>query len=312
MNGMLYVFVRKYTNYGRNGSSLFLFLLIACNLVFFSHQTNTIRNGLAIPYIFFGLYFLQQNKIKYTLLFFLLACLSHRTSIIPIACVFFAIRGKNIHLKYFIGLYVIAIIAAAAGFGFDKLTFLASLGGTDLERLSAVGNTTYNVGFRPDFVLYNSIFLFIAVKFSTLKNKEDLFYIKYFILASIIFFFNFNIPFSDRIGGYSWIAIPLLFFSVINNAFPNKKLHMLTLITLFIYALNFIILPLIKSDLSLTKRTTTLLINTDVNNNLAVKSKSFNFNTVIPINDNDYVKIPSPSFLQPLNKKIMTYAAKHI
>jgi hypothetical protein len=255
MNGMLYLFVRKYTNYGRNGSSLLLFLLIACNLVFFSHQTNTIRNGLAIPYIFFALYFLKQNRIKYTFLFFLLAFLSHRTALIPIACISFAFLGKNISLKYFIGLYVLAILASAAGFGFNKLTFLSTWGITDLERLTTVGDTNYHIGFRPDFVLYNSIFLFLAVKFSTLKSKDDLFYMKYFILASIIFFFNFNIPFSDRIGAYSWIAIPLLFFNIIQNAFSHKQLYMITLITFFIYALNFIILPLMKSDFKFTKKT---------------------------------------------------------
>jgi len=286
MNGMLYFFVRKYTNYGRNGSSLLLFLLIACNLVFFSHQTNTIRNGLAIPYIFFAFYFIKQNKIKYTILFFLLAFLSHRTAIIPIACVGFASIGKNIDLKYFIGFYVAAILAAAAGFGFDKLTFLASFGITDLQRLSMVGETTYHIGFRPDFVLYNSIFLFLAIKFSTLKNKEDLFYIKYFILTSIIFFFNFNIPFSDRIGGYSWIVIPLLFFSVIHNAFPNKRLYMITLITFFIYALNFIILPLIKSDFSLTKKTITLRNNINLKDITPPKTKSLQRFTYIykPLN----------------------------
>ncbi|MDN3667153.1 EpsG family protein [Algibacter miyuki] len=254
MNAMLYVFVRKYTNYGRNGSSLLLFLLIACNFVFFTHQTNTIRNGLAIPYIFFGIYYLMIKKTNYTLLFFLLAFLSHRTAIIPIACVFFAIKSKNIDLKYFIALYALGILAAAAGFGFDKLTFLASMGGDDLERLSSVGETTYRVGFRPDFVLYNTIFLVLAIKFSPKKSPQDLFYLKYYILASIIFFFNFNIPYSDRIGGYSWIAIPLLFFSIINSSFPKKKLQMATLFTFFIFFLNFVLLPLLTSGLSLKKR----------------------------------------------------------
>ncbi|WP_418603873.1 EpsG family protein [Hwangdonia sp.] len=242
-NISMYKFVRRYTKYSYSGSSLLMFLMIASSFVFFTHQTNTIRNGLAIPFVLFGIYYMDLKNYKKAFVFLLIAYLCHGTALIPIACILGAHFGEKIKLKYFILLYLFGIGLAMVGFGFNKIAFLASLGADDAQRLFFDGETDYRIGFRPDFVLYNSLFLFVFFKLSTLKNKTDLFLIKYFIFASIIFFFNFGIPFSDRIGVYSWIAIPLLFTQTINNRFGQKSLHYLTLATIGYFTLNFFVLP---------------------------------------------------------------------
>ncbi|MFH4969064.1 EpsG family protein [Gaetbulibacter sp. M240] len=248
INLSMYKFVRLYTNYGKSGSSLLLFFLIASSFVFFSHQVNTIRNGLAIPFVLFGVYYMIEKNYKLCFSFLFIAFLCHGTALIPIACIIFAQIAKNIKLKYFFILYFTAIGLAFIGFGFDKIWFLSSIGGEDFQRLVFQGETNYRIGFRPDFVVYNSLFLFLFLKLGDLKNRSNLFLIKYFILSSIIFYFNFNIPFSDRIGVYSWIAIPLLFYSTINYTYPNKSLHYLTLITIGYFALNFMVIPALSSS----------------------------------------------------------------
>jgi len=247
MNVSLYKFARKFTDYGKSGSSLLLFLTIASSFVFINYQINTIRNGLAIPFIFFGIYYVIQNEYKYAFLYLLIAFLFHRTTLIPIACILLVLISGKIKYKYFIIIYIIAIGLAASGFGFDKLTFLANIGNDDFSKLAFQGENEYRTGFRMDFVLYNSLFLLFFIKFSNLKNRTDLVLIKYYILTSIIFFFNFNIPYSDRIGNYSWIVIPLLLFNTIKISFPERKIQISTWVTIFYFVLNYIILGLITA-----------------------------------------------------------------
>jgi len=248
MNLTIFKFVRKFTDYGHYGSSLILFLLIASSFSFTSHQFNTIRNGIATPFVLFAIYYFSIDQFKKGLFYFVVAYFCHRTALLPFLCVILIIASYKLHYKYFLMAYVLAIGLASTGFGFDKLAFLAEIGNDDFQKLSFSGETKYRTGFRLDFVLYNSLFLFLFLKFSSLKNNTDLFLIKYYILASIVFFFNFNIPFSDRIGVYSWIVIPLLLFNTINLSFPKKKLYVLSLVTLFYFAINYIILPLLTSS----------------------------------------------------------------
>ncbi len=241
-NITLYIFVRKFTNYGRSGSSLLLFLMFASSFIFLSHQLNTIRNGISIPFILLGLYYITRNQYKKSILFLIVAFFLHRTALLPVLCMVIALLAKQIKFKYFLMFYVFFVLAAFAGFGFDKLAFLSGFTEGDLGKLSFKGETTYRVGFRLDFVLYNSFFLFLMYKFSDLKDEVDLFLVKYYILASVIFFLNFNIPFSDRIGAYSWLIIPLALYNVVKNSFPTQKLYISSLITIFYFTLNYLIL----------------------------------------------------------------------
>ena len=242
LNGCLYMFVRKFTDFGREGSSLLLFLTIASSLSFLSIEINIIRNGLSIGFVLLGLYYLNKEDFKKCIVLFLIGFLFHRTAVIPIFIGFIAHLGWKVKLKYYLALYLLFIGLSLVGFGFDKISFLSSINGEDFKRLAFQGETTYRVGFRYDFVLYNSFFLFLFIKFSGLKNRADLFFIKFYILASIVFFMNFNIPFSDRIGLYSWIIIPILLFNTIKNSFPKKQLYFSSLVALFYFILNYFIL----------------------------------------------------------------------
>lgn len=242
MNIALYIFVRKFTDYGHKGSSLILFLTFASSFSFLSIEANIIRNGLSICFILLGLNaILEQEKRKKIILYFIIAFLFHRTAVIPIA-LFLVIRYfDKVEIKYYLAFYVLAILASLAGFGFHVIPFLAQLGGEDLSKLSYVGDTSYRIGFRYDFVLYNTFFLGLFLKFTN-WNLKDTFLIKYYILASAVFFFNFYIPFSDRFGIYSWIIIPLLLFNTINEAFPYKKIAISCWVLIGFFIINNVIL----------------------------------------------------------------------
>ncbi|AWX45806.1 hypothetical protein HME9304_02836 [Flagellimonas maritima] len=242
INGCLYMFVRKFTDFGNAGSSLLFFLTIASSFSFLSIEINIIRNGLSIGFVLLGLYYLDKKFFKKCIIFFIIGYLFHRTAVIPIFIAFSAYFGWKVQLKYYLALYLLFIGLSFVGFGFDKISILSSISGEDFKRLAFQGETTYRIGFRYDFVLYNSFFLFLFIKFSDLKNRTDLFFIRFYILASIVFFMNFNIPFSDRIGLYSWIIIPILLFNTIKNSFPKKQLYYSSLAALFYCILNHFIL----------------------------------------------------------------------
>lgn len=241
MNVSLYVFVRKFTNFGKKGSSLILFLTLACSFSFLSIETNVLRNGLSLCFVLLGLYSILEKDTKKFIIYFAVAYLFHRTAIIPMILILVINYFYKIKIQYYIAFYALAILASLAGFGFHSIPFLSEFGGEDFARLSYSGDTTYNIGFRYDFVLYNTFFLILFLKFTN-WNYRDLFLIKYYILASTVFFFNFYIPFSDRFGIYSWIIIPLLLFNTINEVFPARKILISKVVLIGFFILNHVIL----------------------------------------------------------------------
>ena len=242
MNITFYVFIRKFTNYGKDGSGLVVFLFLVCSFSFLNLELNIVRNGLAIGFILIAIHYALEENLKKCLLFFLIGYLFHRTTIIPFVLVMLIWKFKDVPLKYYLLLYVMAIGLSIVGFGFHSVSFLTSLGSEDLQSLKFTGETTYKIGFRPDFVAYNTIFLALFFMFIKSTNKKGTKLLKIYILTSIIFFFNFYIPFSDRFGLYSWVIVPLLFYNIINESFPKRRLYISTVVLISFFILNYIIL----------------------------------------------------------------------
>jgi hypothetical protein len=241
MNISLYFFVRKFTGFGKKGSSLILFLTLASSFSFLSIETNILRNGLSICFILLGLNSILEKDNRKFVIYIIVAYLFHRTAVIPATLILLIAYFDKINIKYYLAFYVFAILISLAGLGFHAIPFLAQLGSEDLQSLSYAGETEYRVGFRFDFVAYNSFFLFLFLKFTN-WNPRDHFLIKFYILTSTIFFFNFYIPFSDRFGIFSWIIIPLLLFNTVNERYPTKKVFISTIVLIGFFILNNIIL----------------------------------------------------------------------
>lgn len=241
-NITIYTFVRKFTNYGKEGSSLILFLTIASSFSFLNLEINIMRNALALGFVLIAVYYALEEEYRKTFFLLIIGYLFHRTTIILIVIISLVIFSKRIKIKYFYVLYILAIGASAGGFGFHVIPFLAELGSEDLQNLSFAGETNYRIGFRADFVTYNTFFLILFSKFSNQKSIRDMFLLKYYILASIIFFFNFYIPFSDRFGLFSWLIIPLLLYNIVNERFPDTKVFISTVVLIAFFVINDIIL----------------------------------------------------------------------
>lgn len=236
--------LKKYTNFYKSNFFLSVFCLIS--LFFFeSLGINIIRQGLSLA--FFVLAIISRNispKKKFRwILFFVLAVCFHFTSLIPVFLYLLVSYFKKIRLFYYYCLYLISVLLSAASISvlsfkdyFIGFLLLDERRGGYLE-----GNdSSYSVGFKPQFVAFNTIFLILFIylnKFEKNDFYENL--LKYYILISAVFYMMFQIPFSDRWGVMSWCVIPFLFapmFKVYQNRISFRAtFSVLFLMFIFIF-----------------------------------------------------------------------------
>jgi hypothetical protein len=184
---------------------------------------NIMRQGVSISFFLLGLSFYFKNLKKISYIFFIVSLLFHVT--ILISLVFLYVSTKLKTPKYCIYLYIITIVISFFGFGynfliskFPQLVFLID------ERFISYTNNEkeiYEVGFKLNFVVFNSIFAFIGYYLyskgaeKSFKYYNSIFFT--FLILSSNFFLTFDIPYSDRIGLLSWILVPFLLVPLINS-----------------------------------------------------------------------------------------------
>jgi hypothetical protein len=149
---------------------------------------------------------------------------------------------KKISVYFWLALYFIALVLSYLDYGILNISpLLVDLLESD-KRLIYIefDDIKYEIGFKPQFAIFNSVFLFLGLYLlKNLKVKEKFrILLKYFMLSSILFFMAFQIPFSDRWGLFSWIVIPIImgqFFSLYNPKRFAYLFQTVFLILIFIY-----------------------------------------------------------------------------
>lgn len=239
---LFYLFLLKAViNFSKNTSSS-IFLLLFSYLSFFfvlSMSINIIRQGLSLSLLLFAYSLWLIKKPKLMVIFFLfLSVLTHTTSIIPILIFLIINYGlKKYSIKYFYVLYFIGIALSAVNIGILNIApFLNELLEGSRRSTYLVGESeSFVVGFKPQFVVFNTIFLLIftyinkSLKINNLKF-DYVILLKYYLVTSFLFFMVFQIPYSDRWGLFSWICIPILIAPVYSL---SNKLSFRTPIVLF-------------------------------------------------------------------------------
>lgn len=217
-----------------------LFFFFFSLFTFKSLGINIIRQGVSLMFILNAYSFFSRKKWLQAGVFAIFALFFHLTSLIPLllfTVVYF--YGKN---NILLVIYFLCVFLAFFNIGiveiFSMFPFLSEFD----PRFGYIENrmdAAYRIGFRPNFVIFNTIFLVIALYFrmklspaqmSSTKTNYDLL-VRYFCISSSLFFLAFQIPYSDRWGIFSWIVIPLLCEPMI-SAEGNKK-YGLILVLLF-------------------------------------------------------------------------------
>lgn len=222
----IYRALRNYTQIFKSNLLMAYFAYMSM-FFFLSMGINVIRQGVALSFLLlaYSLIYKQKtiillNKHIFILVLIITSILFHLTSFIAIMIfVFVNILpiNNNRFFKIIIFLYFFAIVLSFFKIGFINIApSLSELMGEDKRTAYLAGESEeYNIGFKPQFVAFNTLFLFISlhVRKNLIDSKLLKVYTRlifYYIFASITLFFAFQFAYSDRWGLFSWISIPFL------------------------------------------------------------------------------------------------------
>ncbi|SDH02892.1 EpsG family protein [Psychroflexus sediminis] len=243
----LYVALKKICNYYK----INLYLVLFAFLSFFfslSLSINVVRQGNSLMFLLLAYAFiLNKGSTKKIFLACLIAIFLHLTALIPIILYFFVARFKFLKSWHLLLIYIAALVLSFLNYGVLNLfpEFITELMEGD-KRLSYLEEkeTKYITGFKPQFAVFNTVFLLIGLylKKYRLNSLDFEKLLNYYILASALFFMAFQIPFSDRWGLFSWVVIPLIIGQLFTIVQPKRFDYILPtffLISIFIFFINY-------------------------------------------------------------------------
>lgn len=212
----------------------FIIFFIFTSLFFFkSMGINILRQGIAEMLFLLSLTYALSKEKKNYIITSVLTVLSHATMIIPVIVFLISKKYYNVNTSKLIILFVLTIILSAANLDFNLVLSNISIINSNYKGYITPSDFTlelYEIGFKPKFVFFNTFFF--ALGLVLIKYYKDLispFYKRIFFsytILSCIFFLMFNIPYSDRVGLFSWCLIPLIvypYFSIIKMKNPIWK-----------------------------------------------------------------------------------------
>ena len=240
---------KAFKNYSRCFEANILFVLFVFASLFFSLSTsiNIVRQVLSLSFLFLGLSYIPDRNRSALILCCIASIGFHVTAIIPILLLWFVHKFNKIQLKHYVILFFIGILLSYLEFSILNFSSLIEtiLTGVNDKRVSYLDSRDfgYKVGFRLDFVVFNTIFLVLFLMIRG-KPKNNIFYdylLKYYCLSSFLFFMAFQISFSDRTGLFSWFAIVPLITPVFNKFFDKKASLSVFLLLFCLYIYFFLI-----------------------------------------------------------------------
>ena len=246
---LFYIFTYKsLKNYTDIYESNVLSTLFACISFFFylSMSINIIRQGVSLSVLLLAYSLWVGKKNNIIILFLILLALAfHLTSIIPILLFISSVAiNKFRTLNLLILIYFLSIILSYFNYGFLNFSsvFLDFLGDDRHAGYFSEESSDYIIGFKPQFVIFNTFFLFVSLYIRSKLSDSHLLsqyniLVSYYIIASVVFFMAFQLHFSDRWGLFSWSVIPLLISPLFYSPFVKEKIkihYVLMLILIYI------------------------------------------------------------------------------
>ena len=192
----------------------YVFLYVVFLLIspfYLSININILRHGTAIAVALLGMAVVfRLRKPVYRVLLAYPPVLFHNVAGLLATPIFIGVTRINM-------VYVWLTLATISVFsGFYSYFVSQYLTGRYLDYATA--DTTYRVGFRPDFTFFSSlpIFLLLVVPFRKMSTETRWVFNAYLLINSVGLTMNF-ISFSDRLLANSWVMLPLLFALVIRD-----------------------------------------------------------------------------------------------
>lgn len=228
---LCYYFSKKICEVAHLGNGFILFLLTMYSFTAFNCEINIIRAGLGIGFwLIFTIYLFKKNT-KSSILYGLLALFTHFSTIVFIIIAIIAYGLKLSINKY---MFMVVAILILSFIGLSILRFV-DFNIFNFEKASNyinnIDKTSYKIGFRFSFAAFNLLFLFIPFFLKRYLGELEKYYFRLYALSTMIFFLWFSIPFSDRIGAFSWFLIPtIIYFPLVRRYGSNSKIVILSCI----------------------------------------------------------------------------------
>lgn len=225
----IFLFIKNYESSDKkNNINKFLFFISIISMPsFLSFGINIIRQGISIGFLLNALNSYNKKQYKWTLFFIFFSLNFHFTSLVPI--ILFSITKILAKVRINLLIYFAGIVLAYFKVGIlaliGYLPFLSQYDPRFSAYITSDKNWDYNVGFKPQFVIFNTAFLIISLYIKNRIKRNNYEYdrlINYFCLSSFIFFMAFQIPYSDRWGIFSWCVIPLLLSPLVDMKISIK------------------------------------------------------------------------------------------
>lgn len=192
----------------------YVFLYVVFLLIspfYLSININILRHGTAIAVALLGMAVVfRLRKPVYRVLLAYPPVLFHNVAGLLAAPIFIGVTRINM-------IYVWLTLTTISIFSGLYSSFVSQyLTGRYVDYAAA--ETTYRVGFRPDFTFFSSlpIFLLLIVPFRKMSSETRWVFNAYLLINGVGLTMNF-ISFSDRMLTNSWVMLPLLFALVIRD-----------------------------------------------------------------------------------------------
>lgn len=208
--------------------SLLAFIMYLSAFSTFSYGTNGIKAGVAASLFLVALAY-YNKKIAISLLFLFLSLGFHHAMLAPIVAFVIAYFYKN--PKYYLYGWLFCLLLAAA----HVTTFMNLFAGfTDEHGAGYLDDETENVvlnvsGFRPDFILYSAIPIFIGyyqITTNKIENKEYHFLWCVYTLTNCVFLLCTYGSFINRIAYLSWLMLPFVLLYPFTNIWRSKSQYL--------------------------------------------------------------------------------------
>ena len=229
----MYLGCKKLDN--RHVSILMLFCL--GGFIFYASAVNGIRNGMACSLVILALAGLCRGKMLWPIILSIIAIGCHKSTVLPVACMFFVRYVKNPRLMFFCWLGAILISLTLGSFisviishiGYDPR--IAQNFEVNSKGVGEINGLMIETRFRWDFLLYSSMPILLgwyAIFKRKVYDKTYLMLLGTYIYANAFWVLAIRAIFSNRIANLSWflypivLAYPLLNLPVFKNSHSKK------------------------------------------------------------------------------------------
>ena len=184
--------------------------------------SNVLRHGLALSALLVGLGLLLDRRYVLAAAAAAAGLVLHASSVIFLLCALAARKASTRTCAVVFGAASVAsflsmsVLSVGGLLGVDVVALLT---GDRFAEFVSGETYGYDVGFRPDFYLYTMAPVLVALVGTGRRrgyfariSPDDRVLLNTYLLAASALVLSFSFPYSDRVGLFAWVLIPVVVF----------------------------------------------------------------------------------------------------